>query len=79
MTEETVIGASGIPKAWGCLLVHTGLAELRKKNQGKPYQELGKLSRPIPSSFTPSAHPTLCGPCCLLGSHSVQSRSKHWT
>lgn len=89
LLQEMVTGASGVPKVWGCLLVHTGLAELYKKNQGKPYLASCRqilqtyaflLHSTLQSSFLlPPSHLTLCGPCCCLGSHSDQSRSKHWT
>lgn len=68
MTEERIIGDSGVPRAWGCLLVQTGLAELCRKNQSNQTSHTNPF-------LTSSSHLIVSGPCCLLGSHSGQARA----
>lgn len=74
--EETIIGASGVPRAFqyrqGCL-------SCVAKMKASPTRQSGKCSTPAPSSLTPSSQLMVSGPCSLLGSHSDQSKSKHWT
>lgn len=62
------MGLQGVPRAWGCLPVQIGVAELCRKNQRNQTSHTNPF-------LTSSSHLIVSGPCCLLGSHSGQARA----